>query len=161
MKDKASYLYLKLGSIIPNQKNKYALIEIPSSPISRFVVLPQNNNKHFIILVDDVIRYNTNQIFDVFGYKTIGAYNIKLTRDAELDIDNDVSKSMIEKISKSVKARKKGLPVRFVYDTEMPEDMLRYIMRKLGMEKKDNAIPGGRYHNFKDFINQFMNFVSL
>ena len=153
MKDKASYLYLKLGSIIPNQKNKYALIEIPSSPISRFVVLPQNNNKHFIILVDDVIRYNTNQIFDVFGYKTIGAYNIKLTRDAELDIDNDVSKSMIEKISKSVKARKKGLPVRFVYDTEMPEDMLRYIMRKLGMEKKDNAIPGGRYHNFKDFIN--------
>lgn len=69
--------------------------------------MPQNNNKHFIILVDDVIRYNTNQIFDVFGYKTIGAYNIKLTRDAELDIDNDVSKSMIEKISKSVKARKR------------------------------------------------------
>ena len=133
-------------------KNKYALIEIPSS-VSRFVILPQHGKKHYIILVDDVIRFNTDQIFEVFGYRTIGAYNVKLTRDAELDMDNDVSKSMIEKISKSVKARKQGQPVRFVYDSEMPEDMLRYIMKKLGMDKKDNAIPGGRYHNFKNFIN--------
>lgn len=151
MKDKASYMYLKLEAIVTNQKNKFALIEIPSSR-SRFVVLPKQGNKHYIILLDDVIRFNANQIFDVFGFRTVEAYNIKLTRDAELDIDNDVSKSMIEKISKSVKARKQGLPVRFVYDAAMPNDMLRYIMRKLGMSKKDNAIPGGRYHNFKDFI---------
>lgn len=153
MKDKASYLYLKLESILLNQRNKYAIIEIPSRTISRFVVLPTHGNKHYIMLVDDVIRFNTNQIFEVFGYKTVGAYNIKLTRDAELEMDNDVSKSMIEKISKSVKARKQGLPVRFVYDAAMPDDMLKYIMKKLGMAKKDNAIPGGRYHNFKDFIN--------
>jgi polyphosphate kinase len=153
MKDKASYLYLKLESILLNQRNKYAIIEIPSRTISRFVVLPKHGNKHYIMLVDDVIRFNTNQIFEVFGYKTVGAYNIKLTRDAELEMDNDVSKSMIEKISKSVKARKQGLPVRFVYDAAMPDDMLKYIMKKLGMAKKDNAIPGGRYHNFKDFIN--------
>jgi polyphosphate kinase len=152
MKDKASYLYLKLKSIVPNQKNKYALIEIPSRSVSRFVVLPQHGKKHYIMLLDDVIRYNTDRIFDVFGYRTVEAYNIKLTRDAELEMDNDVSKSMIEKISKSVKARKQGLPVRFVYDAAMPDDMLRYIMKKLGMAKKDNAIPGGRYHNFKDFI---------
>ena len=152
MKDKASYLYLKLEAIHSAAKNKYALIEIPSS-VSRFVILPQHGKKHYIILVDDVIRFNTDQIFEVFGYRTIGAYNVKLTRDAELDMDNDVSKSMIEKISKSVKARKQGQPVRFVYDSEMPEDMLRYIMKKLGMDKKDNAIPGGRYHNFKNFIN--------
>ncbi len=153
MKDKASYLYLKLESILLNQRNKYAIIEIPSRTISRFVVLPSQGNKHYIMLVDDVIRFNTNQIFEVFGYRNVGAYNIKLTRDAELEMDNDVSKSMIEKISKSVKARKQGLPVRFVYDAAMPDDMLKYIMRKLGMAKKDNAIPGGRYHNFKDFIN--------
>ena len=154
MKDKASYLYLKLEPLVQNKKNKYALIEIPSNnTVSRFVVLPSHGKKHYIMLVDDVIRCNTNQIFEVFGYRTTGAYNIKLTRDAELDIDNDVSKSMIEKISKSVKARKQGQPVRFVYDAAMPDDMLKYIMKKLGMAKKDNAIPGGRYHNFKNFIN--------
>lgn len=153
MKDKASYLYLKLESILTRQKNKFALIEIPSKVTPRFVVLPKQGNKHYIILLDDVIRFNTDQIFDVFGYRTVEAYNIKLTRDAELEMDNDVSKSMIEKISKSVKARKQGLPVRFVYDVAMPNDMLKYIMKKLGMAKKDNAIPGGRYHNFKDFMN--------
>ncbi|MBA3664102.1 MAG: polyphosphate kinase 1 [Bacteroidetes bacterium] len=153
MKDKASYLYLKLESILTKQKNKFALIEIPSKVTPRFVVLPKQGNKHYIILLDDVIRFNTDQIFDVFGYRTVEAYNIKLTRDAELEMDNDVSKSMIEKISKSVKARKQGQPVRFVYDVAMPNDMLKYIMKKLGMAKKDNAIPGGRYHNFKDFMN--------
>ena len=153
MKDKASYLYLKLQSIVENKKNKYALIEIPSRSTSRFVALPQHSKKHYIMLVDDVIRYNTDQIFEVFGYRTVETYNIKLTRDAELEMDNDVSKSMLEKISKSVKARKQGLPVRFVYDAAMPDDMLKYIMKKLGMNKKDNAIPGGRYHNFKDFIS--------
>jgi len=153
MKDKASYMYLRLESITQNKKNKYALIEIPSQNVSRFVILPQHGKKHYIMLVDDVIRYNTDQIFEVFGYRTADAYNIKLTRDAELEMDNDVSKSMIEKISKSVKARKQGQPVRFVYDAAMPDDMLKYIMKKLGMAKKDNAIPGGRYHNFKNFIN--------
>jgi polyphosphate kinase len=153
MKDKASYLYLKLQPMVEHKKNKYAIIEIPSKTISRFVVLPKHGKKHYIMLVDDVIRFNTDRIFEVFGYSTAEAYNIKLTRDAELEMDNDVSKSMIEKISKSVKARKQGLPVRFVYDAAMPEDMLKYIMKKLGMAKKDNAIPGGRYHNFKDFID--------
>lgn len=153
MKDKASYLFLKLVPSQSNRKNRYALIEIPSTVISRFVILPHHGRKHYIMLVDDVIRYNTDQIFEVFGYRTAEAYNIKLTRDAELDIDNDVSKSMIEKVSKSVKARKQGQPVRFVYDAAMPDDMLKYIMKKLGMDKKDNAIPGGRYHNFKNFID--------
>lgn len=152
MKDEASYMYLKLQSPQKSNKSKYALIEIPTGSVSRFVILPKHGNKNYIILADDVIRYNTDQIFEVFGYKTIEAYNVKLTRDAELEIDNDLSKSMIEKISKSVKARKQGLPVRFVYDAAMPDDMLKYIMRKLGMSKRDNAIPGGRYHNFKDFI---------
>lgn len=152
MKDKASYLFLRLESTSLTRKAKYALIEIPSQ-VSRFVLLPRHRNKHYIMLLDDVIRCNTDMIFAVFGYRTAEAYNIKLTRDAELDLDNDVSKSMIEKISKSVKARKQGQPVRFVYDATMPADMLKYIMKRLGMNKKDNAIPGGRYHNFKNFMN--------
>jgi polyphosphate kinase len=152
MKDKSGYLFVRLISTIQKQKNKYALIEIPSRTISRFVILPQEKNKKYIILLDDVIRYNVHEMFSVFGYTTKEAINIKLTRDAELDIDQDVSKSMLEKISKSVKDRKKGQPVRFVYDSTMSNEMLAFIMKKLGMDKKDNAIPGGRYHNFKDFI---------
>lgn len=153
MKDKSGYLFIKLQSVIDKKKNKFALIEIPSRVTNRFVVLPTESDKKYIILLDDVIRYCVDEIFEVFGFKSVEAYNIKLTRDAELDIDNDVSKSMLEKISKGIKDRKKGLPVRFVYDAAMPSDMLSFIMKKLGMDKKDNAIPGGRYHNFKDFIN--------
>lgn len=152
MKDKSGYLFVRLISTIQNQKNKYALIEIPSKTTSRFIILPQEKNKKYIILLDDVIRYNVHEMFSVFGYTTKETINIKLTRDAELDIDQDVSKSMLEKISKGVKDRKKGQPVRFVYDSTMSKEMLAFIMKKLGMDKKDNAIPGGRYHNFKDFI---------
>lgn len=152
MKDKSGYLFVRLISTIQNQKNKYALIEIPSKSTGRFIILPQEKNKKYIILLDDVIRYNVHEMFSVFGYTTKEAINIKLTRDAELDIDQDVSKSMLEKISKGVKDRKKGQPVRFVYDSTMSKEMLAFIMKKLGMDKKDNAIPGGRYHNFKDFI---------
>ncbi len=152
MKDKSGYLFVRLIANNSRNKNKYALIEIPSKSTSRFIILPQEKNKKYIILLDDVIRFNANEMFSVFGYTVKEAINIKLTRDAELDIDQDVSKSMLEKISKSVKDRKKGQPVRFVYDSNMSREMLGFIMKKLGMDKKDNAIPGGRYHNFKDFI---------
>lgn len=152
MKDKYGYLFIRLITDDPKKKNKYALIEIPSKVTTRFVSLPHERNKTFIILLDDVIRFNVHELFEGFGYAVKEIINIKLTRDAELDIDSDVSKSMLEKISKSVKDRKKGLPVRFVYDSAMSKEMLSFIMKKLGMDKKDNAIPGGRYHNFKDFI---------
>ncbi len=152
MKDKSGYLFVRLIADKPKLKNKYALIEIPSKATNRFVILPQEKNKKYIILLDDVIRYSVNDMFSVLGYHAKETINIKLTRDAELDIDQDVSKSMLEKITKGVKDRKKGLPVRFVYDSTMSSEMLTFIMKKLGMAKKDNAIPGGRYHNFKDFI---------
>ncbi len=153
LKDKSSYLYVKLGAIESKKKNKYALIEVPTKTVTRFVVLPAKANKKYIILLDDVIRFCLNEMFVVFGLKAIEAYNIKLTRDAELDIDNDVSQSMMEKIAKGLKQRKKGLPVRLVYDGAMSKDMLHFMMKKLNFGKKDAPIPGGRYHNFKDFIN--------
>ncbi len=153
LKDKSGYLFVRLVSINSKKRNKYAVIEIPSIVTTRFVVLPVVNEGKYVILLDDVIRYCLDEIFEVFGYKPAESYNVKLTRDAELDIDHDVSKSILEKISKGIKDRKKGQPVRFVYDVAMPNDMLTFIMKKLGMDKKDNAIPGGRYHNFKDFMN--------
>ncbi|GIV26801.1 MAG: polyphosphate kinase [Bacteroidia bacterium] len=154
LKDKYGYLYIKLRSIFAPNQNKFALIEIPTKVLSRFVILPPVKSKKYIILLDDVIRLNINEIFNVFGLECVGAYNIKLTRDAELEIDNDLSESILEKVSKGLKDRQKGKPVRFVYDKDMPQDMLQFVMRKLGMTNtKDSVIPGGRYHNFKDFIN--------
>lgn len=153
LKDKSGYLIVKLGRNDNLKKNKYALIEIPTSTISRFVVLPKENEKKFIILLDDVIRYCLKDVFSNFVYDYIEAYNIKITRDAEIDIDNDLSKSFVEKISKGLKARKRGQPVRLVYDSEISPDILAFIMKKIKLRKEDNPIPGGRYHNFKDFIS--------
>ncbi|MDP2386246.1 MAG: polyphosphate kinase 1 [Bacteroidota bacterium] len=152
LKDKSSYLYVRLVPMDGIQKQKYALIEVPTRSNTRFVVLPAKQNKQFIILLDDVIRFCLDEIFEVFRLEATEAYNIKLTRDAEMDLDNDLSQSLLEKVSEGVKNRKKGSPVRLVYDGTMPKDMLSFMMRKLNFNKKDAPIPGGRYHNFKDFI---------
>jgi len=150
LKDKSIYFAIYLAQ---EDRKKYALIEIPSGDLSRFVVLPSPEGTHQIILLDDVIRLNLDQIFAVFDFETIEAYTIKLTRDAELDIHNDAFESYIDKISKSLKQRKRGRPVRFVYDETMPTDLLQFFGKKLGLTQRDNWIPGGRYHNFKDFID--------
>ena len=153
LKDKSSYLYVKLISTLGKKSTKYALIEVPSKSISRFLVLPEKNKNKYVILLDDVIRFCLNEIFAVFNFKATEVYNIKLTRDAELDLETDVAQSMLEKISKGLKNRKKGNPVRLVYDGKISKDMLGFMMRKLNFGKKDAPIPGGRYHNFKDFIS--------
>lgn len=153
LKDKSGYLIIKLGRNNKSKKSKYALIEVPTDILSRFLVLPKENEKHFIILLDDVIRVCLEDIFPNFEHDYIEAYNIKLTRDAEIDIDNDLSKSFVEKLSKGLKDRKKGQPVRLVYDSQIAPDMLAFIMKKIKLRKDDNPIPGGRYHNFKDFIS--------
>jgi polyphosphate kinase len=153
LKDKSGYLIIKLGRNDKKKKSKFALIEVPTDLLSRFVVLPKEKEKNFIILLDDVIRASLEEIFPNFEHDYIEAYNIKLTRDAEIDIDNDLSKSFIEKISKGLRDRKKGQPVRLVYDGQIAPDMLDFIMKKIKLGKEDNPIPGGRYHNFKDFIS--------
>ncbi len=153
LKDKSGYLIIKLGRNDNAKKNKYALIEVPTNAISRFVVLPKEKEKKIIILLDDVIRYCLEDVFNNFIYDYIESYNIKITRDAEIDMDNDLSKSFVEKISKGLKDRKKGQPVRLVYDSQIAPDMLAFVMKKVKLGKEDNPIPGGRYHNFKDFIS--------
>ncbi len=153
LKDKSGYLFVKLRSILDKKKVTYSAIEVPTKVLPRFVVLPEKNKKRYIILLDDVIRFCADEIFTVFGYVVEEAYNIKLTRDAELDLDNDVSQTMVEKVSRGLKNRKKGLPVRLVFDGTMPKETQNFISRKINLTKKDAPIPGGRYHNFKDFIN--------
>lgn len=152
LKDKSIYLALKLSSKSKKVPVEYALVEIPTYELSRFLVLPPKNNKKYIMILDDVIRSCLPLVFSLFEFDTFEAYTVKITRDAELDIDNDLSKSFIEKISKGVKARKQGQPVRFTYDQTLPKDLLDYMVTEMELDEDDNLIPGGRYHNFKDFI---------
>ena len=156
LKDTSGYLAVKLvmksAAIDKQEEIRYAVIEIPKS-INRFVVLPSNDDKHYIILLDDVIRYNLSSLFNIFDYKSVTAHMIKITRDAQLDIDSDMSKSMLEKIATSVKDRRIGEPVRFVYDKSIGKDTLKFFLSNMGIDSSDSVIPGGRYHNRRDYMD--------
>jgi polyphosphate kinase len=160
LKDTEAYLAVKmvLNKTKKDHKDKerneirFALIEIPKG-ISRFVVLPPEGDKNYIIILDDLIRYCLDRIFPMFDYESISAHMIKITRDAELDIDNDLSKTFIEKISSSVEGRKISDPVRFVYDKCIAGDTLEFLKKKMQIEDTDSVIPGGRYHNRRDYMD--------
>lgn len=146
-------VYLAVCIISENKKhNQHAIIEIPTDVLPRFVEIPADNNFSYIIYLDDIIRFGLRDVFHLFEIRDIAAYTIKFTRDAELDINDDVSESYIEKISESVKKRKEGEAVRFIYDKHMPQGLLQLFLKKLNIRKNDNIIAGGRYHNFKDFL---------
>lgn len=149
LKDSAAYLAIKM--VLKDGKKQYALIEIPKS-IDRFVVLPKQDGNDYIIILDDLLRYCLDDIFNIFSYESIEANMIKITRDGELDFDSDLSKSFIEKLSDSVKHRQIGEPVRFVYDKTIDTETLDYLMEKMGIDSKDSVIPGGRYHNRRDYM---------
>ena len=146
-------IYFAVKLTVSDKIAAYALMEIPSRILPRFITLPDIDNKKYIILLDDIIRFKLEAVFAIFNFTKIEAYTVKVTLDAELDIDQDISQSIIDKISKSLKTRKSALPVRFVYDSEMPKDLLNFIIAKNKSTKSDSTIPGGRYHNFKDFID--------
>jgi polyphosphate kinase len=148
LRDRAVYFFVKLTT---NKKTRFALIEFPDN-LSRFVKLPDTNNLKFLILLDDIIRYSLEDIFFIFEHDSIEAYSIQLTRDAELDLDKEVSEKFIDSLSKSLLKRKKGKPMRLLYDSDMPMDMLKYLVNKMGLHG-ESLIPGNRYHNFKNFIS--------
>ncbi|MEI2750405.1 MAG: polyphosphate kinase 1 [Ferruginibacter sp.] len=153
LNDKSIYLACTLSRKDKSIPQKFALVSVPVRSLSRFVILPSKNEEQHIILLEDIVRYCLPNIFSFFGYDQFTAHTIKLTRDAEIDIDNDVSTSLMEKIEKGLKNRKKGKPVRFVFDKDIPPALLTYLVKRLGLSHKDNLIPGGRIHNFKDFID--------
>ncbi len=163
LKDTAGYLAVKLvmkpeqkakllNPFRPKSATRYAIIELPKT-INRFVVLPSTDNKQYIMLIDDVIRFNLGSIFNIFDYKSVNAHMIKITRDAQLDIDSDMSKSMLQKIATSVKDRRIGEPVRFVYDQSISKDTLKFFLTNMGIDASDSIIPGGRYHNRRDYMS--------
>ena len=153
LNDKSIYLACKLSTKDRSIAQRFALVSVPARRLPRFVLIPSRQNEKHIILLEDVIRYCLPQIFSFFGYDVFSAHIIKVTRDAEIDIDNDVATSLMEKIEKGIKNRKKGKPVRFVFDKDIDASLLTYLVKRLGLSEKDNLIPGGRIHNFKDFIN--------
>ena len=151
LRDVGIYLAVKMTDF-EKTKVKFALIEIPPN-VSRFVLIPNGESEvQKIVLLDDIIRYHLKEIFSIFQFDEIEAYTFKITRDAELDVDDDISKSYLEKMQDSIEHRQQGETVRFVYDTAMPLDLLQFLMDKQGLKAGENIIPGGRYHNFKDFM---------
>jgi polyphosphate kinase len=153
LSDKSIYLACTLSKKDKGIPQKLALVSVPARRLPRFIILPSKQNEKHIILLEDIIRFCLPHIFSFFGYDSFSSAIIKVTRDAEIDIDNDVSTSLIQKIEKGLKNRKKGKTVRFVYDKDIDASLLAYLIKRLGLTHKDNLIPGGRIHNFKDFID--------
>jgi len=151
IKDSSVYLAVKMHR--PGAENIYGLVEIPSDDLGRFVVLPGHNNRHYIMLLEDVIRYNLDEIFNLFEYEDIEAHIIKISRDAQFDEDTDNTKSILEKVEFYLRQRQKGEPVRLIYDREIAQDTLAFLMRKMGIDEYDSLIPGGRIHNHRDFMD--------
>jgi polyphosphate kinase len=154
LKNQVIYLAIDIRRRWDPQSSNYALIEVPADVLPRFITLPDaDDGKKCVIMLDDVIRFGLDQIFSILEYDYIGAFTIKLTRDAELEIDVDVTRSFFEKVSESLKERKKGHPVRFVYDRDITYPLLDFLLRKLDLLDFENIVPGGRYHNAKDFMS--------
>jgi polyphosphate kinase len=153
LKDRAIYLACTLCKTCHPEHKKFALIEIPTSDMDRFVLLPSATGEQDIILLEDIIRYNLLNIFAPLGYDNCTGHIIKVTRDAELDIDNDVNINFITSIQTGLKNRKKGKATRFVFDRNIDEELLAFLTKKLGLTNKDYITRGGRIHNFKDFMN--------
>lgn len=151
LKDRYLYFFVRLTNKGTKTTERYALIELPPN-LPRFLVLPETNDLKFIILAEDIIKYCLKDIFYVFDYTEIAAFSIQVTRDAELDIDKVVSEKFIEELKASLEKRKRGKPMRLLYDTAMPFDMLTVLVSKMKLEA-ESLIPGNRYHKFGDFIS--------
>ena len=151
--DSDIYLAIRLTRRSGSQKHMdYALIEMPVNEFGRFVRLPDDEGKICLMFLDDVIRYCLPFIFVGMEYDQYEAYTFKFTKDAEMEIDPEVRSGVMEKVSKGIKSRKRGNPIRLVYDASMPKDLLKLIATKLNIDKLDTRVAGGRYHNLKDLM---------
>ena len=153
--DDSIYLAVRRSQWMADKKKAkvtYALIKVPDREVGRFVVLPPADGYCNIMFLDDVIRFCLPLIFIGAGKCTYEAYSFKFTKDAEMDIDNDLNYGVVQKVAKGVKSRKRGEPIRVIYDERMPKDLLRKIMARLNVDQLDTIVSGGRYQNHKDFM---------
>ena len=152
MQDARIYFFVKLKNSLKPADKKYALIEMPGSEYSRFLVLPQIDDKKYVMFLDDVIRLCLPQLFRSLPYDTFEMYTTKITRDSEMEIEAELGEGIVDKVSKGIKSRRYGSPLRFIFDSNMSDDMKKYFLKKIDFKKSGTIIPGGRYHNFKDLI---------
>ncbi|MFM1899139.1 MAG: polyphosphate kinase 1, partial [Bacteroidota bacterium] len=150
LKDGEIYLAVKMSHTV-TQALQYALVELPTRQMGRFVKLPTYSKDKKLMMLDDIVRQGLPELFSSLDFNSFSAHTIKITRDAELDIDNDIEVNYVEQLRKSIKKRKVGDPTRFIYDKEIPGDLLDFLLKKLKIQRED-ALPGGRYHNFRDFM---------
>lgn len=127
----------------------YALMKIPYAKVPRFIELPTHEGKHYIMFIDDIIRANLSSIFP--GYVVESCYSIKISRDADIYLDDEKGGNIVENIRKKVKKRKIGALSRFMYDSNMPDDFLAFICNAFGITT-DDLVLGGRYNNLQDLI---------
>jgi len=153
LRDKSLYLAIVMRNKNDAYHEKFSLIEIPSKSIGRFVILPSASGTKSIILLEDIIKFNLPIIFSHFKFNQFDAHVFKITKDAEIDLDQEVGINFVEKISKGIKNRRKGKPVRFVYDKDMNAELLDFLIQKLHLTRKSSIIPGGHIHNFKHFMD--------
>ncbi len=150
LNDGAFYMYVTMT--LEDNSVEFALIEVPTDIFPRFVQLPSESEARYIMFLEDIIRKHLKDIFFSFPIQSIVAHSIKITRDAELSIDNDIDLSLVQSISESVEDRSKGEPVRMVYDKNLPSYSLNNLKKLLQLTQYDNLLPGGKYHNKRDFM---------
>lgn len=151
LKDGTLYLAVGLQGTKGEEGTRYAVIEVPAH-LPRFLVLPSTEEGEHVMFIEDVIRLELRRIFALFEPERVFAHAIKVTRDAEIDMDDDLSRSLMEKMSRGIARRKKGHYVRFLYDAAMPQEMLQFVKRRLKLGDTENVIAGSRYHNRKDLM---------
>ena len=158
LRDKALYLVVKLrsrteesteGEFVKRKRPRYALVQIPTHYFARFIQLPKIEDEHVIMFLDDIIKFNLHKVFP--GFEVVGAYSVKLSRNADLLIEDEFDGDLVSKIQNSLKKRQVGAPARFLFDVEVPKSMLKYLRDTFNL-KKNNTVAGGRYHNFSDFF---------
>ena len=152
--DESIYLAVKLTKSESEKRNPYdyAFFELPVKACGRFVRLPDSDGRNYLMYLDDVVRCCLPFIFRGLGFDQFEAYAFKFTRDAEMEIDNDLRAGVLQRISKGVKSRKRGEPLRIIYDEEMPKDLSRRVLDRLVFDRLDTVLRGGRHHNHKDLM---------
>lgn len=150
--DENIYLAVKVSRTEPKPVADYAFLEVPVGPCGRFVRLPDHEGRSYLMYLDDVVRCCLPLVFEGLGFTSFEAYTFKFTRDAEMEIDNDLRTGILQKISKGVKSRKRGEPLRVLYDARIPKDLLKRVLHKLDLDSLDTVLASGRYQNHKDFM---------
>jgi polyphosphate kinase len=147
------FIYLAVELTIPDRREPiYAFIEVPTDSLSRFCILPRTDELDYVILLEDVIRFGLGEIFGHFRPTQHRAWTVKITRDSELELEEDTGETYVDRVHRGLRKRRTGAPVRMIYDKGLPEAFLKFLLYKMKLERDDNLIPGQRYHNFKDFM---------